>query len=213
MPRHYRNWREVPTGDWRWPNFSPRELACKGTGSLVLNPHALDKLQALRNALGAPLILTSAYRSPEHNLRVGGSPNSYHLSGRAFDVRMENHDPEAFERAAREAGFLGLIRYPDKGFIHIDTRTAYYDAGAKFPANASDTGPEPAHSNRTTPAQSTTIQAAALDLILKIGLAVAAGQALDAEELAAALVAITVSAAPTIYVMAERLRKWRLGDR
>ena len=39
---HYANWRHVPASDWRWKNFSPRELACKGTGSLLVNEQALD---------------------------------------------------------------------------------------------------------------------------------------------------------------------------
>ena len=30
--------------------------------------------------------VTSTYRSPEHNRRVGGVANSYHLSGRAIDI-------------------------------------------------------------------------------------------------------------------------------
>src|SRR5688572_1843491 len=30
--------------------------------------------------------VTSTYRSPEHNRRVGGVANSYHLRGRAIDI-------------------------------------------------------------------------------------------------------------------------------
>lgn len=56
----YRHWRDVPEGAWRWPDFSPAEIACRGTGSLLLNAPALDKLQALRDRLGKPLIVRSA---------------------------------------------------------------------------------------------------------------------------------------------------------
>jgi hypothetical protein len=42
----------VPQHLWRWPNFSPAEIACRGTGQLKLHPEALDKLQALRDRLG-----------------------------------------------------------------------------------------------------------------------------------------------------------------
>ena len=62
---------------------------------------ALDKLQALRDRLGKPLIVRSAYRSPEHNRAVGGATRSKHLDGAAFDIAMANHDPVAFEAAAR----------------------------------------------------------------------------------------------------------------
>jgi zinc D-Ala-D-Ala carboxypeptidase len=121
---HYTNFRDVPKSAWRWPSFSPREIACKGTGKLLINEDALDKLQALRDRLGKPLILTSAYRSPEHNRNVGGATRSKHMEGIAFDVRMENHNPQEFEAAARAVGFKGFGYYPRSGFMHIDTGPA-----------------------------------------------------------------------------------------
>ena len=115
----HRHWRDVPESAWRWPNFSPAEIACRGTGKLLINAPALDKLQALRDRLGKPLIVRSAYRSPEHNRAVGGAGRSKHLDGAAFDIAMTNHDPVAFEAAAREVGFLGFGFYPRSGFIHV----------------------------------------------------------------------------------------------
>ena len=82
----YSHWRDVPEGTWRWPNFSPGEIACRGTGKLLVNEAALDRLQALRDALGKPFIVRSAYRSPEHNRAVGGAKRSKHMAGTAFDV-------------------------------------------------------------------------------------------------------------------------------
>ena len=114
------HWREVPAAAWRWPNFSPAEIACRGTGKLLVNEAALDKLQALRDRLGKPLIVRSAYRSPEHNRAVGGAKASKHIEGIAFDIAMANHDPEAFEAAARAVGFQGFGFYPRSGFMHID---------------------------------------------------------------------------------------------
>ena len=116
----YEHYADVPMAGWRWSSFSPREIACKGTGKIVVNEDALDKLQALRDRLRKPLILTSAYRSPEHNRAVGGAKNSKHMEGIAFDVRMDNHDPHEFEAAAREVGFLGFGYYPRSGFMHVD---------------------------------------------------------------------------------------------
>ena len=120
----YEHYADVPAAGWRWSSFSPREIACKGTGKVLVNEDALDKLQALRERLGKPLILTSAYRSPEHNRRVGGAKNSKHMEGIAFDVRMDNHDPHEFEAAARAVGFTGFGYYPRSGFMHIDTGPA-----------------------------------------------------------------------------------------
>lgn len=120
----YANWRDVPKDKWPWKNFAPREMACKGTGRLLVDDDAMNKLQALRDDLGVPMLVTSAYRSPEHNKRVGGAKNSMHLRGIAFDIRMENQNPTAFEAAARRAGFTGFGYYPKSGFMHIDTGPA-----------------------------------------------------------------------------------------
>ena len=124
MKKSYAHFSEVNDKDWRWPSFSPREIACKGTGQLVIDDEALGKLQKLRDALGKPLILTSAYRSPAHNKRIGGAKASKHMEGIAFDVRMDNHDPHTFEAAARAVGFTGFGYYVKSGFMHIDTAEA-----------------------------------------------------------------------------------------
>ena len=131
----YDHWRDVPESAWRWPNFSPAEIACRGTGKLLVNDPALDKLQALRDWLGKPLIVRSAYRSPEHNRAVGGATRSKHMDGAAFDIAMSNHDPVAFEDAARAVGFLGFGTYPRSGFMHIDLGPAR-SWGERFPVRA-----------------------------------------------------------------------------
>jgi zinc D-Ala-D-Ala carboxypeptidase len=117
---YFRSWRDVPADAWRWANFSPAEVACRGTGSIRIHPAALDKLQALRDRLGKPLIVRSGYRSPEHNRAVGGARASKHMEGTAFDIAMANHDPAAFEEAARAVGFRGFGTYPRSGFMHVD---------------------------------------------------------------------------------------------
>jgi len=80
----------------------------------------MDKLQSLRNRLGKPRIVRSAYRSPEHNRAVSGATRSKHMDGTAFDIAMSNHDPATFAEAARAVGFLGFGTYPRSGFMHID---------------------------------------------------------------------------------------------
>lgn len=116
----YDHWTKVPANFWRWSNFSPEEIACRGTGKIGIDPDAMDKLQALREMLGLPLMLNSAYRSPEHNRNVGGARNSFHKKAMAFDVSMANHDPVTFEIAARAVGFTGFGFYQRNNFIHID---------------------------------------------------------------------------------------------
>ncbi len=210
---HYQNWTQAEPG-WRWANFSPRELACKGTGQLRIDEAALDRLQALRTRLGRPIVLTSAYRSPEHNRRVGGAGGSLHLQGRAFDVRMDNHDPHEFEAAAREVGFTGFGYYPKQGFMHIDTGSVR-TWGTPFPRSKTALPPEPRvdHGERASAASSTTVQASAVQIASGAGAAVAAVGALDgtAQVFALAFGAIVVLAG--IWIMRERLRKWAAGER
>ena len=121
MIREFANYKAVPESIWNWPSFTPREMACKGTGKLLIDSDAMDKLQHLRNKLDAPMIITSAYRSRAHNTRVGGAVASKHMEGIAFDVRMDNHNPQEFETQARSVGFKGFGFYPKSGFMHIDT--------------------------------------------------------------------------------------------
>lgn len=113
---------EVPPESWPWKSFTPEEIACRGTGKIRVSKMAMNALQRLRNRLAAPLIINSAYRSPEHNLAVGGAKDSYHVKGLAFDVSMANHDPEKFATLALAAGFTGQGFYPPKkgNFIHVD---------------------------------------------------------------------------------------------
>ena len=67
MTRFYEHYSEVPDAEWWWRDFSPAEIACRGTGKLLVHE------EALRDRLGKPLIVTSGYRSPEHNRAVGGA--------------------------------------------------------------------------------------------------------------------------------------------
>jgi zinc D-Ala-D-Ala carboxypeptidase len=220
-PRAYAHASDVPVTTWRWPNFTPEELACRGTGELVIDPRALDMLQSLRNRLGKPLIVTSAYRSPRHNARVGGAARSRHLDGIAFDIRMDNHDPEAFIAQARALGFHGIGTYPRQGFVHIDARPASEAAawGDRFPKRATAFAPE-APPPRPTLADSRTLAGAGT-----AGVAVLAGGAADlAEEAQATLpwlahldtarwVLLAVALAGLALIVRARISDWKRGLR
>lgn len=117
----YDHYDDFPKADWRWKDFKPKELACRGDNKLAVDEDAMDKLQALRDLLGKPIILNSAYRSPAYNRRIGGASKSMHIEARAYDCAMGNHDPARFEAAARQVGFTGFGFYPNHNFIHIDT--------------------------------------------------------------------------------------------
>jgi hypothetical protein len=66
-------------------------------------PHLTGPLRVLA-AFGTP---TSAWRSVEHNRRVGGAINSYHLLGHAIDVqRRPGVTHQMLNAALRRAGYL-----------------------------------------------------------------------------------------------------------
>jgi hypothetical protein len=142
----FTHWREVPASLWRWKSFKPSEIACRGTkcgcgGSVIIDEHAMDRLQSLRHRLGKPIILNSAYRCPKHHARVSEAKNSLHLKGQAFDVSMKNHDPHVFIASARLEGFGGIGTYPGQDFCHVDTG-AKRTWGKPFPQGAAEFSPE-----------------------------------------------------------------------
>lgn len=114
-------WREAPWDALRWPDFGPRELACKHCGEMFVWPDALDAIERLRVAMGAPLVINSAHRCAIWNALVGGAPLSMHKK-LAFDVALAGHDPMRLETLAREAGFTGFGC--GLTFLHLDTRAA-----------------------------------------------------------------------------------------
>lgn len=113
---------EVRLNDWPWLNFKPAEIASRGDGSIAIETDAMDALQDLRNDYGRGLVISSAYRDPIHNARVGGAPRSAHKLGLAFDlalysaeIRDERH--QLYE-IARANGFRGFGFYST--FMHVD---------------------------------------------------------------------------------------------
>lgn len=113
------DWRDAPWDAERWPNFTAREVACRGSGEYFHDPGSFDALQALRRVVNAPIQLNSAHRSALHNARVGGAPLSAHLRF-AADVALDGHDPAQLFRAARSAGFTSFGFY--SRFLHMDRR-------------------------------------------------------------------------------------------
>lgn len=136
MLRSWRHFSDVKPGEWPWQYFSPQEMACRGTGRLMVDTDLMDRLEPLRHRMGVPLIVLSGYRSPEHNTKVGGAKDSQHMKGTAVDVSVTNVDPEKLIAAALELGFTWIKRYPANGFVHLDIRPARQATvtGPVFPA-------------------------------------------------------------------------------
>ena len=79
----------------------------------------LAKLDEAREFAGIPFIINSAYRSPEHNAKIGGSPNSSHLKGLAVDIKAtDSRTRFNVLNALISVGFT-RIGIADT-FIHVD---------------------------------------------------------------------------------------------
>ena len=70
-------------------NNTPNETVKRNLQLLVKNV-----LDPLREAWGAPIIVTSGYRSVRLNAAVGGARSSQHVTGQAADIRTVNDRPE-----------------------------------------------------------------------------------------------------------------------
>jgi len=117
----YEHWKQVPRSfrNWPWQYFTPEEVACRGTGSVLVVPEFLDRLDNLRSLINSPLRVLSAYRSSYHNARVGGAVFSKHLRGIACDLSTTGHDKKEMIRIAKNVGFTGFgVNYST--FLHID---------------------------------------------------------------------------------------------
>lgn len=84
-------------------------------------------LETVRGILGdRPIVVTSGFRTPEHNAEIGGAQNSDHTVGLAADFEVEGLNPyQVFTRlqAARAAGqlpaFDQLIWYAADNHVHV----------------------------------------------------------------------------------------------
>lgn len=114
---------------WRWPNFTPAEMACKdGTPFPIDDPVAqdfMDKLQALRLHFPFSFIVNSGYRTIEYNKQINGAPNSAHTKACAVDLSIYGERAFRLVAAAPSFGFVGIgvsqKGDPAKRFIHLDT--------------------------------------------------------------------------------------------
>ena len=65
----------------------------------------IETLERIRAALGdRPVIVTSGYRSPDLNSKIGGSRSSAHMDGRAADIQVVGLHPRAVALGIAEAG-------------------------------------------------------------------------------------------------------------
>ena len=75
-------------------HFRLREFACRdGSDTVLVDDALVDLLQQLRDHFGAAVTVTSGYRTPAYNAKVGGVSKSQHLLGTAADIIIAGVTP------------------------------------------------------------------------------------------------------------------------
>lgn len=84
-----------------------------------IQPVFIAHLEDARRKYGGPMMITSGVRCPEHNAKVGGVPDSAHVTGWAADIACTTSD-QRFKliNALLSAGFkrIGVA----SNFVHCD---------------------------------------------------------------------------------------------
>ena len=111
-----------------WENskyFKATEFMCSHTGIEKMDQNFIDKLNALREAYGKPMTVSSGFRDSTHPVEAmkkdpkGGA----HVSGKAADILIEREEAFKMVSLAFMLNFTG-IGINQKGgarFIHLDT--------------------------------------------------------------------------------------------
>lgn len=109
-------------------NFSSLEFDCHGSGccsETIINPKLVEYVQKIRDHFGKSITVTSGYRCPVHNKRIGGATGSRHSKGDAADIVVQGVTPREVAKYAESIGIKGIGLYEtsaDGYFTHIDTR-------------------------------------------------------------------------------------------
>jgi uncharacterized protein YcbK (DUF882 family) len=114
--------------DWsKYPNFTKAEMMCPcGCGRADMDPDFMDKLQAVRTALGFkfPIVPGGAYRCPAYTARKGYGPE--HATGKAADPVLYGARARALIAASGDFPRLGVKQTGphQRRFVHLGTATA-----------------------------------------------------------------------------------------
>lgn len=114
-------------------HFSPSEIFAQNSKDevidIIVNENLSDNMIRLLWLLDdirtlffdKPIRITSFYRNNQHNIKVGGVPNSYHMLGAAVDVTTSDI-PALLHQLSDFSGLVKYIHYPDKNFVHIQLK-------------------------------------------------------------------------------------------
>ena len=106
--------------------FTEVELRCSHCYTNGIKISFMRKIEALRESLGFPFVVTSGYRCPKHPIEIKKSSVGAHTTGRAMDIAVKGEDAYRLLSGALKAGFtgIGINQKGDSRFIHIDDTQA-----------------------------------------------------------------------------------------
>ncbi|MCB2146014.1 MAG: DUF882 domain-containing protein [Deltaproteobacteria bacterium] len=99
------------------------------TGDIeAMDARLMDLLYTVNQRLGScsPFHIISGYRSPQTNALLrknstGVAKFSYHMLGRAIDIRLPGCDTHQLRQACLDLELGGVGYYPRSDFVHVDT--------------------------------------------------------------------------------------------
>lgn len=112
-------------------NFNREEFDCADGSEMPtevqLNIAELAvQLEIIRSHFNAPITINSAYRSPEHNRKIGSNDSSQHILGKAVDIVVKGVAPDDVYDAIEFLISEGLVKEGGLGryntFTHYDIR-------------------------------------------------------------------------------------------
>lgn len=99
--------------------FAQKDFRCD---KIIVDTELIDVLEDIRAHFNKPVNVTSGYRTPEYNTKIGGVKNSQHTKGTAADIKVSSIPAKEVQKYLKH-------KYPNKygigsysTFTHIDVR-------------------------------------------------------------------------------------------
>ena len=112
-------------------NFNREEFDCADGSEMPIEvqlniAELAVQLEIIRSHFNAPVTINSAYRSPEHNRKIGSNDSSQHILGKAVDIVVKGVAPDDVYDAIEFLISEGLVKEGGLGryntFTHYDIR-------------------------------------------------------------------------------------------
>ena len=97
--------------------FAQKDYRCD---KILIESELVKVLEDVRTHFNMPVIITSGYRSPEYNKKIGGVKNSQHTKGTAADIKVK------VVQESKVQNYLSS-KYPDKYGIGRYNNFTYRD--------------------------------------------------------------------------------------